>query len=73
VTTWLQSPTEGLSVEEQVKVIRKTENGRRRKPTCLGIWSHKFYDPNDLEKTERKLRVSACEQKRVEKEAISQA
>jgi hypothetical protein len=50
VITWLQPPTEGLSVEEQVKVIRKTENGKRRKPTCVGIWSHKFYYSNDLEK-----------------------
>jgi hypothetical protein len=50
VITWLQSPTEGMSVEEQVKVIIKIENGKRRQPTCVGIWSHKFYDRNDLEK-----------------------
>jgi len=50
IITWLQSPTEGMSVEEHVKVIRKIENGKRREPTCVGIWSHKFYDRNDLAK-----------------------
>jgi hypothetical protein len=49
VITLQHSPTEVLSVEEQVKVIRKIENETRMKPTCVGVWSHKFYDPNDME------------------------
>jgi hypothetical protein len=59
MTPWLQSPTEGLSVEEQVKVIRKIENGKRRKPT----WE--FVLINSMIQTIWKNRtkiISACEQ-----------
>jgi len=52
--------------------LLETENGKIRNPACLGFWSHKFYDPNDLG-IQLKLRVTACEQKRVKKEAILQA
>jgi hypothetical protein len=38
-----------LSVEGKVKVIRQIENGEKMM-SVLGIWSRKFYDPNDLKK-----------------------
>ena len=40
---------EGLSVEDKVQLLREIENCKR-KQTCVGILSCKFYDPNDLEK-----------------------
>jgi hypothetical protein len=38
-----------LSIKGRVKVIQQIENGKR-KLTYVGIWSHKYCDPNNLEK-----------------------
>ena len=63
-----------LSFEEKAKVLRGLQNGVRgggRRQTCVGIWSYKFYDPNDLEKQNQNFqRVSTVQ---IENKAISKA
>jgi len=50
-----------LSVERKVAIIRKIEKGKKKKNRrswhVSGIWCRKFYDPNDLEKSEQILLV----------------
>jgi hypothetical protein len=38
-----------LSVKGKVKMIQQIENGKG-KLTYVGIWSHEYCDPNNLEK-----------------------
>ena len=40
---------EVLRAKEKFKMIQETENGKK-KTDVSGIWSHKFYDANDMEK-----------------------
>jgi len=39
-----------VSVKGKFKVICKTKNGKKESWFVSGIWSCKFFDPNDLEK-----------------------
>jgi len=55
-----------LSVKGRVKVIQQIENGNR-KLTYVGIWSHKYCDPNNVEKQNQNYLHEWLENKAISK------